>query len=600
MGNYDGSIRIDTRVDTKGINTGTKNINGALSGLFASLKRLGGALAVAFSAAAVFRFVKNVVSQFDFMNSSVGGSIAQLKSSFEGFKGALAGVVAQALAALTPVIIVIIGWLTKLLQILSAVISVLFGVKVGMAGVATGSNSAAGGQKKLAKETTKAGKAAKGALAPFDELNVLQMEEKPSQPDASTGGGGDGGLSIPELEVLPGIAKKVEAFKNKMLEFFAPVIEAAGRLYEALKPLGKTLWEGLQWAWENILVPFGEWTVTDLIPGFLDLLASAAKALNEVLIAFAPSAESFFEDFLIPLGEFAGDAIIKFLGFLSEKLDELAVWIKDNPEKFRSFMSTLGIFVVSVMAFLSVLVIFFSGFASLTALAFASIIAFIVLVIANWGKLKTTVEQITFIISYYVKNMVEGIKNWFLDMVNNTLLRFQELAALLKAMRENFVSQLVEIRIAFTNTFSAIYNFIKGIVNNIISLISSMVSNVVSSINSIISAANAVASIIPGASFIPKISAPKIPKLATGAVIPPNAEFAAILGDQKSGRNIESPESLLRQIVREESQAGNSGGEIIIKFEGTLASLVRELKPYIDKENVRIGSNLIKTGGITK
>lgn len=43
-----------------------------------------------------------------------------------------------------------------------------------------------------------------------------------------------------------------------------------------------------------------------------------------------------------------------------------------------------------------------------------------------------------------------------------------------------------------------------------------------------------------------------------GAVIPPNKEFMAVLGDQKSGNNIEAPESLIRRIVREES--GNGKG----------------------------------------
>ena len=44
-----------------------------------------------------------------------------------------------------------------------------------------------------------------------------------------------------------------------------------------------------------------------------------------------------------------------------------------------------------------------------------------------------------------------------------------------------------------------------------------------------------------------------IPALATGAVIPPNSEFLAVLGDQKRGRNIEAPEDLIRQIVRDET-----------------------------------------------
>ena len=54
---------------------------------------------------------------------------------------------------------------------------------------------------------------------------------------------------------------------------------------------------------------------------------------------------------------------------------------------------------------------------------------------------------------------------------------------------------------------------------------------------------------------IPKISVPKIPYLATGAVIPPNAPFMAMLGDQRHGMNLEAPEDLIRQIVREEAGA---------------------------------------------
>ena len=51
---------------------------------------------------------------------------------------------------------------------------------------------------------------------------------------------------------------------------------------------------------------------------------------------------------------------------------------------------------------------------------------------------------------------------------------------------------------------------------------------------------------------------PNIPALATGAVIPPNREFLAVLGDQRSGNNIEAPESLIRKIVREEAGGMNT------------------------------------------
>ena len=42
-----------------------------------------------------------------------------------------------------------------------------------------------------------------------------------------------------------------------------------------------------------------------------------------------------------------------------------------------------------------------------------------------------------------------------------------------------------------------------------------------------------------------------IPYLAKGAVIPPNAPFAAVLGDQKRGTNVEAPLDTIKQAVAE-------------------------------------------------
>lgn len=73
-----------------------------------------------------------------------------------------------------------------------------------------------------------------------------------------------------------------------------------------------------------------------------------------------------------------------------------------------------------------------------------------------------------------------------------------------------------------------------------------------------------------------------IPYLATGAVIPPNAPFYAVLGDQSSGRNLEAPEGLIRQIVREES--GGKNVKVEIEFTGSLAYLAQILAPEIHSE----------------
>lgn len=57
---------------------------------------------------------------------------------------------------------------------------------------------------------------------------------------------------------------------------------------------------------------------------------------------------------------------------------------------------------------------------------------------------------------------------------------------------------------------------------------------------------------------MPDISTYQIPALAQGAVIPPNREFMAVLGDQSRGNNLEAPEDLIRKIVREEAGGNNT------------------------------------------
>ena len=78
-----------------------------------------------------------------------------------------------------------------------------------------------------------------------------------------------------------------------------------------------------------------------------------------------------------------------------------------------------------------------------------------------------------------------------------------------------------------------------------------------------------------------RITMPQIPYLAEGAVIPPNREFMAVLGDQSNGTNLEAPESLIRQIVREESGGGNA--QVVMLLEQLLAAVQDGQKIYVDR-----------------
>lgn len=59
----------------------------------------------------------------------------------------------------------------------------------------------------------------------------------------------------------------------------------------------------------------------------------------------------------------------------------------------------------------------------------------------------------------------------------------------------------------------------------------------------------------------PRLAIEDVPALARGAVIPPNKEFLAVLGDQKSGTNIEAPTSEIEAaVMRGIQRSGMSGG----------------------------------------
>ena len=121
----------------------------------------------------------------------------------------------------------------------------------------------------------------------------------------------------------------------------------------------------------------------------------------------------------------------------------------------------------------------------------------------------------------------------------------------------------------------------KGAVNVLISIINSLISLVVRGLNMISFDIPSWVPFIGGGHFGFNIQqAPQIPYLAQGAVIPPNREFMAVLGDQTRGNNIEAPENLIRKIVREET-AGNGDWDLNITFEGDLAQFIRYLEPKI-------------------
>lgn len=173
-----------------------------------------------------------------------------------------------------------------------------------------------------------------------------------------------------------------------------------------------------------------------------------------------------------------------------------------------------------------------------------------------WGNFTSSVRSKFDEVRSAASSIVENIKTKWSELPG----KLQSLGA---SASEKFSSALETV----VSKVKAIVDKIKSLVADIGSAISSAKSTVSSTVesmqNSISSAFNSVKNSVSGvigsigSSISIGLGSFNLPFLAEGAVIPPNTEFAAILGDQTHGYNIETPEDLLRQIFREETGAGN-------------------------------------------
>lgn len=148
---------------------------------------------------------------------------------------------------------------------------------------------------------------------------------------------------------------------------------------------------------------------------------------------------------------------------------------------------------------------------------------------------------------------------------------------------------------------SAVYKII-DILNGIINAAQSGINGLIDSLNSFVTGYNNAVPSHLEISPLGKVNFGSIPypKLAQGAVIPPNHQFLAVLGDQTSGTNIEAPLSTIQEALQNvyDQNQGSGAQEVTIRFEGTMSQLVRAMKPYIIAEQKRTGKSFrIDEGG---
>lgn len=156
----------------------------------------------------------------------------------------------------------------------------------------------------------------------------------------------------------------------------------------------------------------------------------------------------------------------------------------------------------------------------------------------------------------FLPPFIDGLGKAFVDAFKKSL----EVVGFLWDALDGLIDFIVGVFTAdWGRAWDGLVEVFKGIVNGLIGIFEYFVNFVIGKLNAIISGANKLSSSIGLSWEIPTIPDVEIPKLARGAVIPPNAPFMAVLGDQRHGTNIEAPLETIKQAVREVMGTGGGG-----------------------------------------
>mgnify|MGYP000011697537 FL=1 len=479
------------------------------------------------------------------------------------------------------------------------------------------------------------------------------------------------------LDIFNDILDTIENITADTVEWaqnidFSPLITSFENVTSALKPLTADIFDGIEWFWDNILLPMASWTISTLIPTFLNLLAAAIKVLDSAISALKPMGKWLWDKFLKPIATWTGGIIVGALKGITSALNGVSDWIKNHQTAVENFVVVVGTLgsafaisgiiqgVVSAFAALAagtsvltplitalgVAVNFLTSPITLVCLGIGALIAIGVLLYKNWetvkqffidlwDSFKMTIQQFVdwvtevwtsikdffagiwqgikdvfavvaewftgifqaawdgilsvwnAVIGWFsnlwtgIKDIFSAVGSWFGDIFTtawtNIKSAFSATAQFFRDLWTAIKSPFIKVADWFKDIFSKAWQAVKdvfstggkifdGIKEGITGVFTTVVNGIIGGINKVISTPldflNGILNDIRDieiAGFTPfdefwdydPIPVPQIPMLATGAVIPPNSEFLAVLGDQKRGTNIEAPLDTIKQALFE-------------------------------------------------
>lgn len=391
---------------------------------------------------------------------------------------------------------------------------------------------------------------------------------------------------------------------------FYPLLESISNLTSTFAPILESIGNVLEWIYNNIVLPMLKWLIEAGIPTVINLVSDLA--------GFFADYQSIIEAFGAALiGAFAaakiGEAITSIMGFVGILKDGIVglVALMTGSGGIMGGLSAIataigpgGLVIAAIGVVIAAGVLLYKNWDKIKEVAgivASAVVGFFKTMGEGVGylikDLKETVSGIWNAISTLTSTVWKNVSTFVVtktrEMAETAIRKIsdmkEKIASLWSAVKENasniwsnisslistkvssirdaIVSKFTDAKDKVVSVFSGIRDTIRNILNKVIGIVNRAIGTVNSAIGGIESAFSFGPWEVPtpfgkktigfSATF-PRV--PTVPYLAKGAVIPPRSEFLAVLGDQKQGNNIETPEALLRKIVREETGGQQSGG----------------------------------------
>lgn len=601
-----------------------------------AMKRFNSRMREIVSGALLFNIISSGLSGLVRWMGSALQSTDAFSSALRNLQGAASVAAAPLVNALGNALSYVINLLATGMSYLARFISMLTGKSLSaMKSSAKAMNSYGAAAGSAAKQTDKATR----SLAGFDEITRLDAPQE----DAS--GGGGGGAAGPNYDFVDGtgagfssLLDTVKRFWAQFTAALAPSVAAWGAAWDQIRSTAMAVWPQIQAAasglWTNALQPLLNYLAGTFVPGVVN---SFSQAFAPIVGGVASTAIQAFADFFVWSCGLVTDAVNNLV---IPALDTVlliwqglmagiqAAWAQYGQPLMDGVLEALrnieGIFsnlyytvIEPILQHLIQLVqqlwaehlqqLWNDVTAMLGALGVAVLDLWnnVLLPLINW--LISTFGPLFADVFNAAADLVGAAVGLIADVLDIAMVALRGLLDFLSAVfRGDWDAAWEAISNTVTTIWDRIQSTIKGAVNGIIRFVNGMIQAVVNALNSLSFTVPDWVPEIGGSTFGFNLTAPQIPYLAQGAVIPPNREFLAVLGDQSSGTNIEAPLSTIEQAVAnvlENQLAGQMAG-----FEAVVAELRDVRQAIYDTEltDSRVGraaqrwqlrQSIVKGGG---